>query len=387
MLIKPFEPLQDRRGLGYINVQTDIAYVPAYAESRGRLVVSKKFLLNNFSSKKSNTFVKVTYVMWHNCTVPIESNTELKNTIIGDLFLRYTVTGLYDSEEKHCFGNLIYDTTTQSQTITSVFDVTQSTKFVELAGLKPEEIDEITRNAYFVEILKDDPNGEIEFYLLRGQTKTFQPMSGYLMRKVRNINEFIQDANVHFTGYSGEALNAIDKFSDQNVQQIAKQSVWMNDGMGPYNDSLLEVQIKKEICDRLLSDLTKANIMSLADEVSLMYNNGRVTIVNIKYPFNKVVVDHLERIKDVYEREVMTAIKPAINTLGELMFIAQISDTVSIGSVTLRTGENFKSVSFMDQTIDGYIFDNCKSKRYRKKHQSPLEIEYERIAENFDEPF
>jgi len=407
MLIKPFESLTDvdKNQEVIRSVRTDISYYPNVVE-QSRFVVSKKYLLKNFSSTKSLTLIKVVYVFYvgkvntimpeGNCDNCDLNKVELKD--IEDLKLQYITTSLYDSDETHYFGSLIYDFTGQTPVVSSVFEFKQNVNVFVKESYTQQEVSFAYNNALYAEIVSESDIGELKFGLIVGTPKNYQ-LSNQKVRKIRTPSEFINNANVHVTSYSKTMRTDFDSFSNDALMSRAQKIQAISEGNRTTELAMLsstknDLIVRKEVVDRVMSDLAKANMLSLVDSVTFVYDRGRLNITNITYPFDKILTSYIERVMLIYKNEIMSVIKPAIELLGDMKCIIKMCDGFSVAFVKLyeeNKMNEFKTIDYLDEILDNYLFENCKSKRYRHTHPSGYDSQKDRIHclmdWFYDEPF
>ena len=199
MLIKPFKPLDDidKEQKTIKSIRTDIICIPdLYEPHYSRVVVSKKYLIKNFSLKDNVSFIKVVYVFLADTKNNMEACDSINN--IEDMKLEYITTSLYDTHENHFFGNLIYDFTGPTPVANSVFEFKQNVNTFIKDSYTQEEIVYANNNAMYAEIIKDTEEGMISFGLIVGTPKNYQ-LNNYQIRKIRKIAEFTNNANVTVT--------------------------------------------------------------------------------------------------------------------------------------------------------------------------------------------
>lgn len=390
MLIKPFKPLNDidKEQKTIKSIRTDIICIPdLYEPHYSRVVVSKKYLIKNFSLKDSVSFIKVVYVF----LVDIKNNMEASDFInnIEDMKLEYITTSLYDTHENHFFGNLIYDFTGPTPVANSVFEFKQNVNTFIKDSYTQEEIVYANNNAMYAEIIKDTEDGMISFGLIVGTPKNYQ-LNNHQIRKNRKMAEFTNNANVTVTVYSNTMKSNFDTFSDDALLNRSQEINSMTLGSQTEELALLsttknELIVRKETIDRISSDLIKANMLTLIESVTIIYDRGKINIVNVKYPFDKILIPYVERVMMIYKNEILSVLNPAVELLGNMKCIISINDGFSVAKIKLYDDNNFNkinefsTINYTDEMLNEYLFNNCKSKRYRRTHPSPKDYERSRI--------
>lgn len=399
MLIKPFKTMENNHITETIkSVKTDISFIP-YADNNHRdvLVVSKKYLINNFSSKLGPSLIKIVYTFYteNKCVSNIRNKKELSEANIGRLHLQYITTSLYDAEETHYFGNLIYDLTTHSQCVNTVLTVKQNPKdhYYKINDLN---VDYITKSALFVEIESDDIEDGLKFRLVDSKCKNYQ-LQNFRIRTVRSLSEFINDANVRLSSYDVNIKNKFDSFNTTSLLSIAQtinsENYELSTESVMIHNKTNDIIVKKDTLIKVLSDLTQANILSLVDNITFVYDDGKLNIPEIEYPFDKVYRPFINRAMMIYKDFILGALNEAQQLLGRLKCIVSISDGFSIGYMKLYEEDElneFKTICYSDELISSYIYDKCKSRRFRRLHPSfyeGLHSEIYTMMNYFYDPF
>ena len=390
MLIKPFKPLDDidKEQKTIKSIRTDIIYIPdLYEPHYSRVVVSKKYLIKNFSLKDKVSFIKVVYVFLVDTKNNMEASDSINN--IEDMKLEYITTSLYDTHENHFFGNLIYDFTGPTPVANSVFEFKQNVNTFIKDSYTQEEIMYANNNAMYAEIIKDTEEGMISFGLIVGTPKNYQ-LNNHQIRKNRKMAEFTNNANVTVTIYSNTIKSDFDTFSDDALLNRSQEINSMMLGSQTEELALLsttknELIVRKETIDRISSDLIKANMLTLIESVTIIYDRGKINIVNVKYPFDKILIPYVERVMMIYKNEILSVLNPAVELLGNMKCIISINDGFSVAKIKLYDNNNldkineFSTINYTDEMLNKYLFNNCKSKRYRRTHPSPKDYERSRI--------
>ena len=390
MLIKPFKSLKDvADSIETIrSISTTIDYIPSINDNGvGRLVISRKYLIKNFTSKNSLSFVKVVYCFIHKFKEPKLTNDNIRQ--LGELDLQYVTTSVYDSDENHYFGNTVYDTTIRSsQVVHKIFDMTQNLSDM-CYGEDSYHLEYEGKQIYFVEIIQDEIKDGCKLGLSIGVCPTYQLSSEYRIRKYRRINEFLRDSSIRINSYDGYLKNKIDSFSETSLlkmsQEITTKSLSEVGTLSLVKSTRAnELLVIKDVMDRVLSDLIKVDMLSLLDNISFIYDKGKISITNVEYPFDKILVSFLERVVLMYKKHIEFAMQPAEDILGNFKMIININNLYSMCFIRLNEESMFTTIDFKDEIIRNYIFNNCKSKRYRKTHMSNMQKNEATVNEMFD---
>lgn len=390
MLIKPFKSVEEISNINTIkNIKTDVTYIPYdnHNNEFGRLVVSKKYLIKNFTSTNNTTFVKLVYYFIHECESEIKNIDDLRNTKIGDLNLRYITTSLYDSDPNHFFGNLIYDTTTPSQAVHTIFDYKQNVDTFSEDSYTINDVNSAYQNAMFLTIDDDNKDGSVKFGIMRGINKNFQLHHDYRIRTVRQIQEILNSVNLSFNSYKKELKSDFDSF-DSNILLGTSQEIhaltYDKDITAPTMIKN-EIIIKKDALDRIMSDTLKPLNLTMIDNLNALYINGELTISKIKYPFDKMYVEFVERALLVFRDSLCSSILEAEKLLGRIDLMISISDTFVVAKIKfLENGigvmKECETLDFQDECATMYLYNYCKSKRYKRNHQSNFDYQNDRIG-------
>lgn len=390
MLIKPFESLSDVNTDNTIRtISTTISYKAAVEGTAdvgpGRLIVTKKYLIKNFTSKTSLSFVKVQYVFLHCCKLNIDQS---NLSDIGQLNLQYVTTSVYDSDEDHYFGNVIYDCVVKnSQTVHRIFDVKQK------PGVTFDNVHTIILNALHVDIVSDTEENGCKFVVAKSTNRTEQLTSEYMLRKYRRIDEFLKDGSIKFISYDPNLKSMFDSFSEDNMlklsQEMTVKALAEPGSLELRKNAILnETLIEKDILDHILADLTKANLLSVIDDITLIYDHGKVSVTKIEYPFDKMLIKFIKRAIDIYKHVILKSVSSAVELIDDFKLIVTINDMYSLGFVRQNKDSTFRTIGLKDETLCNYLYNTCKSKRYRRRHESSSqanETHFEELMDYFDD--
>lgn len=388
MLIKPFESKEKDDYMNVKSVRTDIYYAPSYDNNLGKAIIIKSYLIKDLTSKTSPTYVKLIYAFCHKSEKEIRSAKELSENDI-DLRLNYLITTLYDEDpEMHYFNISVCEINPNGgQTIHTIYDNNQNIKelfrTIRMVPTTDYEISNNMNNSIGLVIESEEP---VKFQLVRGINKNYNLRKANMITVHKKISEFLKVDNVSFHSISMKYLKEeLDSYNTNRLLNISQKIYAGNDGqMASTEDKVFinDYLIKKNALDDFASKLIKPNLISLFDEVTMTYVNKRFTTVEINNPFDKVDKDFLIRGLMIFKQQVKKELDKITDLLGDITLFIYVSPLY----IRVRCKFDDKDTDFYeyykiptsldiimmkDDAISRYLYDTCKSKRY--KHNKMFE--------------
>lgn len=388
MLIKHFKPIEKDDYLNAKSVRTEIYYAPSYDKTLGKVVIIKSYLAKNLTSKVSPTFVKLIYIFRHKCEIELSSAKELSEYDL-DLHLDYLITTLYDEDpEIHYFNITVCEINSNGgQTIHTIYDNNQNIKeLFRITRMVPTSDIEVSNNANNSIGLMIESEDPMKFQLVRGISKNYNLRKASMISHNKKISDFLKVDNVIFHSISMKYLKEeLDSYNTDRLLNISQRIYANNNGQtAPTEDKVFinDYLIKKNALDDFSSKLIKPNLLSMIDEVTMTYVNKKFTTVDIKFPFNKVDKDFLVRGLMIYKQQVKNELNKITDLLGDVnLFIyvcplysrirCKFDEKDSDFYEYYKIPTSLDVVMMKDEAISRYLYDTCKSKRY--KHNKMFE--------------
>lgn len=388
MLIKPFESVEKDDYMNAKSVRTDIYYAPSYDNTLGKVVIIKSYLVKDLTSKVTPTYVKLIYIFCHKCEKEISSAKELNENDF-DLRLNYLITTLYDEDpEIHYFNISVCEINPNGgQTIHTIYDNNQNIKelfrTVRMVPTTEYEVANNANNSIGLVIESEEP---MKFQLVRGIGKNYNLRKASMITVHKKISDFLKVDNVSFNSISMRYLKEeLDSYNTERLLNISQRIYANNNGQAaPTEDKIFinDYLIKKNALDDFASKLIKPNLMSMFDGITMTYMNKKFSAVEVNNPFNKVDKDFMIRGLMIFKQQVKTELDKITDLLGDITLFIYISPLYT----RVRCKFDEKDVDFYeyykiptsldivmmkDDAISRYLYDTCKSKRY--KHNKMFE--------------
>lgn len=388
MLIKPFKSLEKEDYMNAKSVRTDIYYAPSYDNTLGKTIIIKSYLVNDLTSKITPTYVKLIYIFCHKCEKDIKSANELKENDF-DLRCNYLITTLYDEDpEIHYFNISICEINPNGgQTIHSIYDNNQNIKelfrTIRMIPTSEYEISKNMNNSIGLMIESEDP---MKFKLVRGIGKNYNLRKINMIKIHKKISDFLKTNNVSFHSISMKYLKEeLDSYNTERLLNISQKIYADNNGLTASTEDKVFINdylIKKNALDDFASSLIKPSLISMFDEVTMTYVNKKFTTVEINNPFNKVDKDFLVRGLMIFKQQVKNELDKITDLLGDIDLFIYLSPLY----IRIRCKFDEKDIDFYeyykiptlldtvmmkDDAVSRYLYDFCKSKRY--KHNKMFE--------------
>ena len=303
------------------SMRSDIYYSKKY------LVVSKKKLIHNFTDNSAPTYVRLLYVYTHNIPEKYLNEDVLEKYKDFHVDLNYVLTGMYDDNPYHLFGNIIYNEKyprfyEPRYSYTNMQSVNQIFKEYETG----DQIIKNQANAMYLglNILKD------EIFITNPNPKA--------------IYHSFDSSELSSLSFSKRNLCLKDVIDCRNNVKISNINLFENEIISSKKDiNNFEVLYITDLLNHLAIDLLTPEMCTCIDKITFISDGENITIRNVEYPFNKIDKSYIEKIVLVYKYHIYKSVEKISNSFVATKLMCHINPMYTLFwlKATMDTGTQY----------------------------------------------
>ena len=319
MQIKPFYPDQDsmmynKNYQSYKYSKIDVHYIQGEYTTTAKVVISRKILTNE-------AFLKFVYIYeCSDCFIEEITTKEDFEKYNINLKLKYITTSGFSTSNK--FAQMIYQVDPVTNEVISHmeyhkfnYEYCPKVRFNKSSFV-------IDHDSNVVYITKDKP---LKFVIEKANNTIVNYVPQLTIET--NIKSVLEGlGKFTFTSYSREMFESDDTFSETSLLQLSYDKYVLDESEITQSD-INSVSVIKETLNDFLTTLIKPYLISNVDNITFIYDNGKIGLKEFTNPFgNHVIRKFVYEALRNYDDQICKSVMPIEDMFGSVRIIVKITD-------------------------------------------------------------